>query len=257
MPDRLTFWLLAATAFVAALSLLLVGLNPLMVLGLLHVPAVLMALLAMRAITCLAVGRSPALRVGSRRILDGWWSLLVPVLLLLAWTVGRETGSFSARISAASHEHRQNVSWTTGTATAPGKVFVPDEIEHATQLEIVGGDGVLHERFAAKLAGISLGLADHDLHGRIELVATPPFALLPLCKWAQQSCQIKVALFTRRHDTGHRDASLQGTIDIDGDWTMYGLTSQRDFHQYMGSTLGAATRKSVTEQLRKLADELR
>jgi len=262
MPDRLSFWLLLATVFVAAVTVALVGFRSWAVLGLVHVPAVLLAMLALRAVVQMARQKSPALRVGSRHILPGWWALVVPAVLLGAWISVRETGVMSARMSTTFMNDRTNASWhsnssNVGEGVTGGTYPLPTAFENTQQFEVVGGDGALHDRFAAELQPVAQLLPGHRIVGRIELQATPPFAPLPLWKSASAASHATCELYLCEVDSGACRATLKGDVDVAGDCTMWGFASQRDFHEYLGARFGEVTRKPIVEQLNQLAEKLR
>jgi hypothetical protein len=262
MQNRLMVWLAVATAFVAFVALVTIGLQPLALFGLVHVPAVLMLLLALRAVVCLARGEPTALRLGSREVLGGRLALVVPLLVLTVWTIGRERGTFSARLTATTMEDRADTTWNTlsnksGPGQVDGIVSMPDEFAQATTLTIGGGDGVLHECFAAELRPMAQLLPGYRIRGRIELQSVPPFAALPLWKTAEATGHTYFELYLCATDSGDCRAKLSGTIDVGGSCTMWGFAAQRDFHAYLGARFGAMTRRPMIEQLRKLADSLR
>jgi hypothetical protein len=262
MPDRLSFWLLLATVFVAAVTMAIVGFQRWAVVGLVHVPAVLLAMLALRAVVQMARQKSPALRVGGSRILPGWWALVVPAVLLAAWISVRETGLLSARLTTTSSSDRANTRWHSnstrvGEGLTGGTQPMPAAFEHAPQFEVVGGDSALHERFAAELQPVAQLLPGHRIVGRIELQATPPFAALPLWKSASTASHATCELYLCELDSGACRATLKGDVDVESDCTMWGFASQRDFHEYLGARFGEVTRKRIVEQLDELAEKLR
>ena len=251
-PGQLWPWFVAATAIVAVLSVALVGLQSFAFLGLVQVPAVLAFLLTVRAIVGLAQGRSTTLRNGRQTILSGISALVVPVALLGCWMVLRETGTIGARLMRSTSQVDTNSSWPTwrsdgGAASEPA---APPETD-ATGIELVLPTGVLQDRIGHHLRDLATAVAGAQVRGRIRIEFDPPWALLPLWKSATRSCSVVVALDAERPGTGVR-GRLQGELELRGQWTMLGFAAQRDFHTYLGDTMGREIRKALAGKLRDL-----
>lgn len=260
MQDRLVVWLAVATAFTALVALVTVGLQPLALFGLVHVPAVLMLLLAGRAAVCIARGEPTALRIGSRQVLDGWLALLVPLLLLAVWTVGRETGTFGANLSCTSATDRVTSKWDTASADAPpgvtGGIELPATLRDATGIAVSSDGGVLQERAAVEVRALTNRFAGHRVVGNVDLQMAPPFALLPLWKSADASARVTYDLYLRDL-AGSCRARIHGTIDGTVSCTMLGFASQRNFHEHLGAWLGKHVVGHLTEPMQKLAGSTR
>ena len=101
MTNRLPFWIAVAAVIACGLAIVITGFSPgsllAVLLGAMHVPAVLATLLLGRALWRLLCKRSWALRLGEREVLGGIGGFAVPILFLVTWTVARESGVVSAQ----------------------------------------------------------------------------------------------------------------------------------------------------------------
>lgn len=256
MQDRLIVWLSVATAFVVFVALVTVGLQPLALFGLVHVPAVLMLLLAVRAVICHARGEPTALRVGAREVLGGRMALMVPLLFLTLWTLARETGTFGVNLSATRAADKFTSNWNTTSGTrgpgVQGGVQMPEALRDAAGITVTGDGSALLERAAAELRPLAAQFAGYRVVGTVELQMASPFALLPLWKSADDTAHATFDLYLC-DDAGTCHARIDGTVEGTISCTMLGFASQRNFHEYLGTWLGRGAREHLSDPLQKLA----
>lgn len=254
MQDRLIVWLSVATAFVTFVALATVGLQPLALFGLVHVPAVLMLLLAARAVVCLARGEPTALRIGSRELLGGRLALVVPLLALTVWTVGRETGVFGANLALTRTTDQVSSNWLTNSGMSGpgivGGIQLPEALRDATGITVTGDGSVPQQRAAAELRTLASQFAGHRVVGTIDLQMASPFALQPLWKGTDSTAHANCDVYLC-DNAGTCHARISGTVDGSISCTMLGFASQRNFHEYLGTWLGKVTREQLTGQVQK------
>lgn len=244
MTNRLSFWICASIALTALCTFLFVGLSWVMLAFVLQVPLVLAVLLLVRAIVLYMRGQPWALRIGSRDVLGGMSGFAAPVLFVLAMTVLRETGLMSVRLSFSQSGTNQTTmknAWSDQQADA--SLSRSGLVVHAPA-------GPLGDAFAQQLHGEWLSNG-RRLYGDVTFTCDPPFAGWPMLKSATVSAHVEARLQLRP------DAPAEGargaTIDmkIEHECSMFGIASRRNFHEQIGTVLGQAARKAITEHVAK------
>jgi hypothetical protein len=241
VTDKLSFWIVLAAAAVLAFALFAVGLGPATALAVVHVPAVLAALLFARATWRLLRARPRALRWRGRDVLAGPAGLWAPALFLVVWTLVRETGVVEAKLVASSAGHTlttHRTAWREGTEPPlPSGIAV-----HAPP-------GALGDAFGGALVD-AMFVNDQRLHARVVLACRPPLAVWPLYKSAAFAGTLTAEL--QLHGPAAlpvRSSTL--TMTLNGAWTMIGFASQRSFQQWVGESFGRMVQKELREHVRK------
>lgn len=247
MIDRLSSWIVAALVLTALPAVLLVGVQPAALLFLLHVPAVLAYLLLVRA-AWRALHRRPwDLQVRGRMRLGGAAGVLVPLLFLVLWGVGRETGFVRAQLTVKRADHQTSSRWQDWADRVPAT-----PIQH-TGLAVTAPAGALGDAFRAALRHHWSAGDGSQLHGTVALACEPPFAGWPLWKSEEVGCRVAIELQMRKADV---EVARCTTIDmqVQGTWTAIGTMSRRDFHEWLGDDLGEKVRDTIAQRVRKLHD---
>lgn len=235
LHDRLLFW--ATAAYVASMvaSLVMFDLSlASWVTGVLLSLLVLPAMLIQRALINLARGQSNDLYVNGRVLLPSALALVVPALALAILTGLREQGIVTANL----YFGRISITRTSSSARSKGQLMnapaLPTGLVAVDRggLQIYAGEGPLAEALIASIPHIS------SMTGYLQIELEPPSARMPIWKNTQLAAKVHGVLQLRQAGDRTRLISSKLEVTIEGTWAMTGFASQRDFHLYLGNSLG-------------------
>jgi len=250
LTNRLSFWIAVAAVIPCGLAIFITGLSPgillAVLLGEMHVPAVLATLLLGRALWRLLRKRSWALKLGDREVLGGVAGFAVPILFLVTWTVARESGVVGAHMCYTSARNNRT------SVTNAWRSEAPESSLPRSGLAVLAPAGALGDAFAEQLRGGWITADNSQLCGSVTLTCEPPFAGWPLYKSATMKYRVvaRLQLRTDAAPTATRGSTIE--MDVDGTWTMVGLACRRDFQSWLGQDLGEGARKEIDEAVRKV-----
>ena len=242
--NRLSLWIALATMPIAVFAVYAVGFHWLALVGLLNVPPVLATMLLLRAGVQWWRGQPWALQCGNREILGGAAGFLTPLLFLLAWNVAREAGVLRTNLYTTSSQHTYTTMWHDWKERAAATLPAAGTTVDAPQGEF--GDGLRDALRMGWLGGDGL-----RLHASVATDYEPPSTPWPLWKSAAVACRFTMLLELQAPDPGMPVRAAEVTLDVEGTWTMYGLASQRDYHHWLGKTLGNQVRAAMFKHASK------
>jgi hypothetical protein len=241
---RLTHWILAATAFAAAVAIAVTGPGWHCLLAALHVPAVLAAMLLTRAAMLVLRGRPFGLQIAGRTVLTGKAGLWLPALVLLCWTALRETGTIRAR--ACAQIAQRNSSWSAG----PWTDRTDQPLLTAPEIRVQAAAGAFGAAFARQIPDHWLG-SDWRLGADITVTGDLPLRPWPLYKAAPLRMEVQAVM---QLQPSHGDGPVRCShlrLEVDGEFRMLGFASQRDFHEWLGHEVGRIAHGALSDHAGK------
>jgi hypothetical protein len=241
---RLTHWILAAALFAVAVTAAVTEPGWHCLLGALHVPAVLAAMLLARATALVLMKRPLGLQFAGRTVLAGKAALWLPAFVLLAWTALRESGAIRVRASAQSSNRSLSSLAEAWTERTDQPLLTAPEIRIQAPANVFG-------------AAIDRQFADHWLSGDWRLCAEitvdggVPMRPWPLYKTAMVRWEVQAVL---QLQPLHGDAPVRCSkvrVEVDGEFRMLGFASQRDFHEWLGHEVGRAVHGAISDHVDK------
>jgi len=241
--NHLASWIVAAFVATAAIGVAVLGFTALTPFVLMHAPAMLAAMLFVRAAVLVLRGESFALQWQTRRVLAGAAGLWGPVLFLLAWTVLREFGVLD--LNACMHSNSTNtqcvvLAWTDRQdepllADARIRVLAPDNTFGRAI------DGELSDQWL---------VGSRAVHAEITIDGETPFAPWPLYKSTELQCTVRAVVQLHPASSSAtgpvRCSSFELTVE--GTYSSLGFASHRKHGAWIGQCIG----KEIRDKLEKL-----